>query len=203
VECAASSPSVVLVDAGGTNIGSVRYALQRLGVEAPLTSDPAAIRAAGKVILPGVGAAGPAMARLRALGLVEVLRGLTQPVLGVCLGMQLLCSRSEEGGVQCLDVIPAAVRRLEAAPGLRVPHMGWNRLHACADHPVLEGVAADAWAYFVHSYAVPVGDYTLASADHGMAFSAVVARGNFFGMQFHPERSSAAGARLLRNFLAL
>jgi glutamine amidotransferase len=202
-ECAASSPSVVLVDAGGTNIGSVRYALQRLGVEAPLTSDPAAIRAAGKVILPGVGAAGPAMARLRALGLVEVLRGLTQPVLGVCLGMQLLCSRSEEGEVQCLDVIPTAVRRLQAAPGLRVPHMGWNRLHACADHPVLEGVAADAWAYFVHSYAVPVGDYTLASADHGMAFSAVVARGNFFGMQFHPERSSAAGARLLRNFLAL
>lgn len=199
----AASPPVVLVDAGGTNIGSVRYALQRLGVEAPLTSDPATIRAAGKVILPGVGAAGPAMARLRALGLVDVLRGLTQPVLGVCLGMQLLCLRSEEGEVDCLDVIPVAVRRLRAAPGLRVPHMGWNRLHACASHPLLEGVPADAQAYFVHSYAVPPGDYTLASTHHGAVFSAVVARGNFFGMQFHPERSAAVGARLLRNFLDL
>ena len=196
-------PPVVLVDAGGTNIGSLRYALQRLGVEAPLTADPAAIRAAGKVILPGVGAAGPAMARLRALGLVELLRGLTQPVLGVCLGMQLLCARSEEGDVDCLGVLPACVRRLPSAPGLRVPHMGWNRLRACAAHPLLEGLADDAQAYFVHSYAVPMGDYTLAAARHGAAFSAVVARGNFYGMQFHPERSAAAGARLLRNFLAL
>lgn len=195
--------SVVLVDAGGTNIGSVRYALRRLGVEAPLTSDPATIRAAGKVILPGVGAAGPAMTRLRALGLVEVLRGLTRPVLGVCLGMQLLCAHSEEGGVDCLGVIPAVVRRLQPAPGVRVPHMGWSRLRARSDHPVLEGMAADAQAYFVHSYAVPEGDYTLASAEHGSAFSAVIARGNFFGMQFHPERSAAVGARLLRNFLAL
>lgn len=199
----ASSASVVLVDAGGTNIGSVRYALQRLGVDAPLTSDPVAIRAAGKVILPGVGAAGPAMARLRTLGLVEVLRGLTQPVLGVCLGMQLLCARSEEGEVDCLGLIPAVVRRLQPAPGVRVPHMGWNRLQTCSEHPLLYGIAADAQVYFVHSYAVPPGDYTLASAEHGAPFSAVVARGNFFGMQFHPERSSAVGARLLCNFLAL
>ncbi|HET6806326.1 MAG TPA: imidazole glycerol phosphate synthase subunit HisH [Frateuria sp.] len=194
---------VVLVDAGGTNIGSVRYALQRLGVEAPLTADPATIRAADKVILPGVGAAGPAMARLRALGLVDVLRGLTRPVLGVCLGMQLLCTSSEEGGVDCLGLVSAVVRRLSPAPGLRVPHMGWNRLHACGVHPLLDGLDRDAQAYFVHSYAVPLGDYTLASAEHGDAFSAVVARGNFFGMQFHPERSAAVGARLLRNFLDL
>ena len=196
--------SVVLVDAGGTNIGSVRYALQRLGVEAPLTADPEMIRRAGKVILPGVGAAGPAMARLRALGLVELLRGLTQPVLGVCLGMQLLCAHSEEGGVDCLGLIPATVRRLQPAPGLRVPHMGWNRLRTHRAHPLLDGLADDAQAYFVHSYAVPAGDdYTLATATHGAPFSAVVARGNFFGMQFHPERSAAVGARLLRNFLAL
>ena len=199
----AHGTSVVLVDAGGTNIGSVRYALQRLGVEAPLTADPEAIRAAGKVILPGVGAAGPAMARLRALGLVDVLRGLTRPVLGVCLGMQLLCAHSEEGDVGCLGVIPAVARRLRPMPGLRVPHMGWNRLQACGGHRVLDGVAAGEQAYFVHSYAVPVGDYTVATAEHGIAFSAVVARGNFFGMQFHPERSAAVGARLLRNFLAL
>jgi glutamine amidotransferase len=200
---ALGSPSIVLVDAGGTNIGSVRYALQRLGVEAPLTADPEAIRRAGKVILPGVGAAGPAMARLRALGLVELLRGLTQPVLGVCLGMQLLCTHSEEGEVDCLGLIPATVRRLQSAPGLRVPHMGWNRLRVRAAHPLLVGLADDAQAYFVHSYAVPAGDYTLATATHGAPLSAVVARGNFFGMQFHPERSAAVGARLLRNFLAL
>jgi glutamine amidotransferase len=195
--------SVVLVDAGGTNIGSVRYALQRLGVEAPLTADAERIRAAARVILPGVGAAGPAMARLRELGLVDVLRALTQPVLGVCLGMQLLCAHSEEGGVDCLGVIPAVVRRMTPAPGLRVPHMGWNRLRVLREHPLLDGIEPDAQAYFVHSYAVPTGDCTLAWAEHGQALSAVVARGNFFGMQFHPERSAAVGARLLHNFLAL
>jgi imidazole glycerol-phosphate synthase subunit HisH len=199
----ASAPSVVLVDAGGTNIGSVRYALQRLGVEAPLTADPATIRAAAKVILPGVGAAAPAMARLHALGLVPLLRGLTQPVLGVCLGMQLLCAHSEEGDVAGLGLIPACVRRLPSVPGVRVPHMGWNRLRALGPHALLDGLADDAQAYFVHSYAVPLGDWTLATAEHGQTFSAVVARGNFFGMQFHPERSAAVGARLLRNFLAL
>lgn len=194
---------VVLVDAGGTNIGSVRYALQRLGVAAPLTADPAVIRAADKVILPGVGAAGPAMARLRELGLVELLRGLTQPVLGVCLGMQLLCAHSEEGDVDCLGLVPATVRRMTPMPGLRVPHMGWNRLRAVRPHPLLEGVCEDAQAYFVHSYAVPAGDYTLALAEHGQPFSAMVACGNYFGMQFHPERSALVGARLLQNFLAL
>jgi len=195
--------SVVLVDAGGTNIGSVRYALQRLGVEAPLTADAAEIRQADKVILPGVGAAAPGMARLRELQLVEVIRSLTQPVLGVCLGMQLLCTHSEEGDTPCLDVIPAAVRRFEETPGLCVPHMGWNRLSPAERHPLLKNLDEGAWAYFVHSYAVPVGAYTLASSDYGGAFSAVIARGNFHGMQFHPERSSQVGASLLRNFLEL
>ena len=195
--------NVVLVDAGGTNIGSVRYALQRLGVDAALTSDAATIRAADKVILPGVGAAGPGMARLRELGLVDVLRSLEQPVLGVCLGMQLLCSHSEEGDTECLGLIPAPVRRFAEAPGLRVPHMGWNRLSMQRPHPLLAGVGNDDQAYFVHSYAVPVGDFTLASTDHAGEFSAIVARGNFHGMQFHPERSAAVGARLLKNFLSL
>ena len=193
--------SVVLVDAGGTNIGSVRYALQRLGVEAALTADAAAIRAADKVILPGVGAAGPGMARLRELGLVELLRSLTQPVLGVCLGMQLLCAHSEEGDTACLGLIPAPVRRFTGAPGLRVPHMGWNRVTAWREHPLLAGLGDDGQTYFVHSYAVPTGDWTLASSDYGEPFSAVIARDNFHGMQFHPERSAAVGARLLRNFL--
>jgi imidazole glycerol-phosphate synthase subunit HisH len=195
--------AVVLVDAGGTNIGSVRYALQRLGVEAALTSDPETIRGADKVILPGVGAAGPGMARLRELGLVELMRSLTRPVLGVCLGMQLLCAHSEEGDTECLGVIDAPVRRFREAPGLRVPHMGWNALEPVRAHPLLDGLVAGEQAYFVHSYAVPTGDYTLATADFGGPFSAVIASGNFHGMQFHPERSAAVGARLLRNFLSL
>ncbi|WP_049621432.1 imidazole glycerol phosphate synthase subunit HisH [Frateuria defendens] len=195
--------AVVLVDSGGTNIGSVRYALQRLGVDAALTSDAAAIRAADKVILPGVGAAGPGMARLRELELVEVIRALTQPVLGVCLGMQLLCAHSEEADTACLGLVPATVRRFTEAPGLRVPHMGWNRLQGRREHPLLAGLGEDDWAYFVHSYAVPVGDYTLATCDFGGPFSAVVAAGNFHGMQFHPERSASTGAKLLKNFLAL
>ncbi len=193
---------VVLLDAGGTNIGSVRYALQRLGAEAALTRDAARIRAASHVILPGVGAAAPGMQRLRDAGLVEVVRGLTQPVLGVCLGMQLLFERSEEGDGACLGLIPAPVRRFDAA-GLRVPHMGWNRLQVVRAHPLLDGLRGDAYAYFVHSYAAPIGPWTLASADYGGGFSAVVQRGNFFGMQFHPERSADIGARLLGNFLAL
>ena len=195
--------SVVLVDAGGTNIGSVRYALQRLGVDAALTADAATIRAADKVILPGVGAAGPGMARLRELGLVELLRSLKQPVLGVCLGMQLLCAHSEEGDTECLGLIPVPVRRFAEAPGLRVPHMGWNLLSAKQAHPLLAGLGDDEQAYFVHSYAVPVGDWTLATSDYGAAFSAVIARDNYYGMQFHPERSAAVGAKLLRNFLEL
>jgi imidazole glycerol-phosphate synthase subunit HisH len=195
--------SVVLVDAGGTNIGSVRYALQRLGVDASLTSDAAQIQAADKVILPGVGAAGPGMARLRELDLVDVIRALTQPVLGVCLGMQLLCTHSDEGNTDCLDVIPANVSRFQETPDRCVPHMGWNRLSPAAEHPLLKNLNEGDWAYFVHSYAVPMGDYTLASADYGGGFSAVIAKGNFHGMQFHPERSASVGAKLLKNFLEL
>jgi glutamine amidotransferase len=192
--------SVVLVDSGGANIGSLRYALQRLGVEAALTADAAAIRAADKVILPGVGAAAAAMARLRELGLVGVLRGLTQPVLGVCLGMQLLCLRSEEGDVEGLGLIDAEVRRIDTPVGLRVPHVGWNRVHVAAPHPWL--AHADEWAYFVHGYAVPVCAATLATCEYGNVFSAALGRDNFTGVQYHPERSAGLGTAVLRRFLA-
>jgi glutamine amidotransferase len=195
--------AIVLVDAGGTNIGSVRYALQRLGVDAELTADAATIRAADKVILPGVGAAGPGMARLHELGLVELMRSLTQPVLGVCLGMQLLCERSEEADVDCLGLIPARVLRFVETLGVRVPHMGWNQLKVRQEHPLLTGLGERDRAYFVHSYAVPVGDYSLATVDYSGEFSAVIAHDNFHGMQFHPERSADVGAKLLKNFLAL
>ena len=196
-------PKVVLIDAGGTNIGSVRYALERLGVDAPLSSDAAEIRAATHVILPGVGAAAPGMARLRETGLVDVVRSLTQPVLGVCLGMQLLFEHSEESDTPCLGLIPARLRLFAKDDGLRVPHMGWNALNPLRQHPLLDGINAGAFAYFVHSYAAPVGDWTLASCDYGGAFSAVVQHRNFHGAQFHPERSAAVGARLLQNFIAL
>jgi imidazole glycerol-phosphate synthase subunit HisH len=192
---------VVLVDSGGSNIGSVQYALQRLGVDAPLSADPEAIRAAERVILPGVGAAGPAMQRLQSLGLVDLLRGLTQPLLGVCVGMQILFERSEEGDVACLGLLPGTVRRLAPAPGVRVPHMGWNRLDTLRASPLLEGIAAGAWVYYVHSFAAPVTEDCVATSTHGDAFAAVVQRGNVGGAQFHPERSAEAGARLLENFI--
>jgi glutamine amidotransferase len=193
--------SVVLVDSGGANIGSVRYALQRLGVEAALTSDANAIRRADRVILPGVGAAAPAMARLREAGLVEVLRGLVQPVLGVCLGMQLLCRHSEEGDVDCLGLIDAPVQRIHGNDALRVPHMGWNEVTACRDHPLNGGDAGEGWAYFVHGYAVPVCAATLATCEYGRTFSAAVGQENFMGVQYHPERSAAMGMAVLGNFL--
>lgn len=193
--------NVVLVDSGGANIGSVRYALQRLGVEAPLTCDAETIRRADRVILPGVGAAAPAMARLREAGLVKVLRGLSQPVLGVCLGMQLLCMHSEEGDVDCLGLIDASVQRFQDNDGLRVPHMGWSEVKACAEHPLFAGDAREGWAYFVHGYRVPVCAAALATCDYGTAFSAAVGQGNFMGVQYHPERSAALGMAVLANFL--
>ena len=194
---------VVLVDGGGTNIGSVRYALQRLGLDAEMTADADRISAASHVILPGVGAAGPGMKKLREAGLTEVLRGLRQPLLGVCLGMQLLYERSEEGDTECLGLLPGAVAHFPVGDGLRIPHMGWNRLRVESDDPLLADLDDEAYAYFVHSYAAPVSAATIASTDYGAPFSAIVRQGNVCGMQFHPERSAAVGARLLQNFLEL
>ena len=192
---------VVLVDAGGSNIGSVRYALQRLGVDAELTGDAATIRAADRVILPGVGAAAVCMARLRELDLVDVLRALDKPLLGVCVGVQLLFAHSEEDDTPCLGLLPGRVRKLHAAPGIRVPHMGWNTLQRRRGGSLVEGIADGDHAYFVHSYAAAVDDDCLCSSEHGQRFAAVVQRGNVAGAQFHPERSGAVGARLLKNFI--
>ena len=194
--------NVVLVDAGGTNIGSVRYALQRLGVEADLSDDANTIRAASHVIMPGVGAAAPGMRRLHARGLVETVRSLSQPVLGICLGMQLLFERSEEADGACLGIIPGEVRKLTPQADMRVPHMGWNTVAVTRNSPLIPDDRGEH-AYFVHSYAAPVSEYTIAHTAYGEDFSAAVQRDNFFGVQFHPERSAAFGARVLENFLAL
>jgi len=193
---------VVLVDAGGANIGSVYYALERLGINARLSADAGVIAAADRVILPGVGAAPVGMQRLHALGLVEVVRNLTQPLLGICLGMQLLYDSSEEGEVECLGLLPGRVAIMQAQPGVRVPHMGWNTLELLRSDPLTAGMEHGAAAYFVHSYAAPVTADTVAACTHGEAFAAVVHRGHCHGAQFHPERSGPVGARLLENFLS-
>jgi len=191
---------VALVDAGGANIGSVRYALERLGVDAVLTADAAVIRAADRVILPGVSTAATVMGRLREQGLIEVLRQLEPPLLGVCVGMQLLFEHSDEDDIPCLGLLPGRVRRLPLAPGIRVPHMGWNTLVTQRESSLTAGLAG-GHAYFVHSYAAPVGVDCLMSSEHGQPFAAVVQRGRVAGAQFHPERSADIGARLIRNFI--
>lgn len=198
-----STADVVIIDSGGANLASLVFALERLEARAAVTSDPQTIRAARRVILPGVGSAQDAMRRLQASGIAEVLPQLQQPLLGICLGMQLLFNRSEEGEVDCLGIIPGAVRRLRPAAGHPVPHMGWNTLSRRRDDALLEHIEDHDYVYFVHSYAVSPSSATLATTDYGTEFSAVVRAGNFFGTQFHPERSAGAGARLLANFLRL
>jgi imidazole glycerol-phosphate synthase subunit HisH len=199
-----------IVAAGGANYGSLREACRRVGVDAEVGDEPARIRNATHVILPGVGAAAQAMAALRTRGLDRVLQSLDQPLLGICLGMQLLFDVSEESAKSlpeqretvCLGILPGTVRRLPPAPSW--PHMGWNRIVSdVTSHPLLSGLAANDWYYFVHGYAAPADESAIAHCDHGMPFSAVVARDNVYGTQFHPEKSAAAGRRLLANFFAM
>lgn len=192
---------VAIIDSGGANIASLLYAFQRLGMAAELTTDASAIRSADRVVLPGVGAAADAMERLREARLVDVIRGLEQPVLGICLGMQLLCDASEEEDVECLGIISGVARKLPFVPGNPVPNMGWCETHQVATHALLDGIGDGAYFYFLHSYAVPRSTDTLAVATHAREFSAVIGRSNFVGAQFHPERSSRAGGRLLQNFV--
>ena len=192
-----------MVDAGGANLGSVRWALRRLGVDPALTRNAQAIRDADRVILPGVSTAAAVMGRLRELELVETLRTLRKPLLGVCVGMQVLFEHSEEDDTPCLGLLPGEVRRLPAGAGIRVPHMSWNRLRVRRADRLLAGFEDGDHAYFVHSYAAPVGDDCIAATTHGDAFASVVRRGNVVGAQFHPERSAATGAAILRNFLSM
>jgi len=192
---------VALIDAGGANLGSVRYALERLGAQVTLVRDAAGLQGATRVILPGVGAARPAMQRLHAQGLVEPLRRLQVPLMGICLGMQLLFEHSEEAGVETLGLVPGTVRKLVPATGIRVPHMGWNRLLPLKPSVLMRDIPERASAYFVHSYAAPINAHTVAACDHGGLFTAMVEQGRWFGAQFHPERSGDTGALMLRNFL--
>ncbi len=195
--------NVVIVANGGANIASLQFALERLNVPSFVSAEHDKICAATHIILPGVGAASDAMARLRRDGLDELLPTLRQPVFGICLGMQLLFEASDEGATQCLGIIPGRAARFAEAPGLPVPHIGWNTMRIERESALLAGVQPEDYAYFVHSYALPVSSATVASTCYGAAFTACVEWRNFFGAQFHPERSAAVGARILRNFLAI
>ena len=202
---------IVIVNTGCANISSVRFALERLGVEVDVSDDVDVIKSADKVFLPGVGTAVAAMASIKQKALVETLQSLTQPVLGVCLGMQLMVETSAEGGFQgtanidCLNLMPGHVARMEAK-GVRLPHMGWNTVSHNSSHnneSLFKGIPQDTYFYFVHSFAVPEYEHTLASCTYGNTFSAAINKDNFYGVQFHPERSGEAGAQLLTNFVNL
>ncbi|MFM1887436.1 MAG: imidazole glycerol phosphate synthase [Pseudomonadota bacterium] len=195
---------VAIIDSGGANLASLVYALQRMGASAVVTADAQLIRAAPRVLLPGVGSAGNAMQRLRAAGLHEVIPQLTQPLLGICLGMQLLFEASAEGDggpTACLGILPGRVERLRASPQHPVPHMGWNTTQPVEADPLFAGLSASDYFYFVHSYRAPLGAFTLARSEYSETFSSAVRHRNFRGVQFHPERSAGPGARLLANFL--
>lgn len=194
---------VVIIDTGCANLSSVRYAIERLGYQVEVSKDPQVVLAADKLFLPGVGTAREAMKNLKERNLIELVNRLHQPVLGICLGMQMLVNRSEEGEVDCLGKIDADCTRMVGGDGIRLPHMGWNQITPMPGHPLFRDIPEGSFFYFVHSYAVPVGEYTLASCQYGQAFSAAIGQENFFGVQFHPERSGAAGAQLLKNFLEL
>ncbi|HEV7607447.1 MAG TPA: imidazole glycerol phosphate synthase subunit HisH [Steroidobacteraceae bacterium] len=191
----------MIIDSGGANIASLRAALSRLGSESIVTTDHGVIQRATRVFLPGVGSAHDAMSRLRITGLDKLIPTLKQPLLGICLGMQILFERSEEGPANTLGVIPGSVDRLRFAPGLPVPHMGWNQLVQITPDPLLDGVSSLDYLYFVHGYAVPAGPFAVATTEYGSNFTSVARRDNFCGTQFHPERSGVVGARILANFL--
>ncbi|WP_421293005.1 imidazole glycerol phosphate synthase subunit HisH [Aeromonas taiwanensis] len=205
---ALSNQKLVIIDTGCANLASVRMAFERLGAVPQVSREAADIEAADKLILPGVGTAVAAMKNLNERGLVPLIRAARQPLLGFCLGMQMLAEASEEsmndegGLIDCLGIVPGKIRLMEVG-NLRLPHMGWNQIEHDETHPLLKGIPSGSYFYFVHSYALEVTGATLATCDYGQPFTAIVGRDNFFGAQFHPERSGPAGARLLQNFLEL
>lgn len=194
---------VAIIDGGGANITSLKNALARLGATGVLTRDPDYIADAKRAILPGVGRAMPAMQRLAEFGLADVILGRSNPTLGICLGMHLLAAGSAEDNATCLGVFPETAAKLSASAENPVPNMGWCQTTGCKDSPLFADIPGSAWFYYVHSYALPPGPSCIATASHTGAFAAAAARDNFYAVQFHPERSATAGAKLLANFLAL
>ncbi len=192
---------VTIIDTGCANLSSVRFALNRLGASVTVSRDPALIKSSDRVILPGVGSAPAGMKALRETGVIETLNELTQPVLGICLGMQLLGDFSAEGNTPLTRLLPFNCQKL-SVDGRPLPHMGWNTITP-SEHPLFNGITQDSYLYFVHSYAAAESELTLASCEYGQRFSAAVGQGNLMGVQFHPERSGTTGARILKNFMEL
>ena len=191
---------LVIIKYNAGNIQSVLYALERIGQEAVVTDDAAQIVAADKVIFPGVGEASTAMNYLRERGLDSLIRSLRQPVLGICLGMQLMCSYSEENDTSCLGIFEERVQKFSAAGGLKVPQIGWNNIYDLRT-PLFDGVPDKSYCYFVHGYYAALGAHTIGKTEYGLAYSSALHRENFYGVQFHPEKSAQAGERILRNFI--
>ena len=193
---------VIIIDSGGANLASLVHAFERLGARAWVSANPSTIASAPRVILPGVGAAGMTMQRLRDLGLLNTIRSLQCPLLGICLGMQLLFDRSDENDTETLGLLRGRARRFDSVIDRPVPHMGWNTLRVTQQHPLLEDLGTDRWVYFVHSYHLPADTPdVIATSEYGQSFAAIVNRGPLYGVQFHPERSATTGALVLRNFL--
>lgn len=195
---------IAIIDYDTGNLRSVCNALDRIGAEYVLTDDPAVIAQADRVLLPGVGEASSAMQKLQERGLCEVIKALEVPVLGICIGMQLMCRHSEEGNVDCLGIFDAQVQKFEADPsqGVKVPHMGWNSITDLRTG-LFEGLSEGEFVYFVHSFAADVCEDTIAVSENGRRFSAALRKGNFYGVQFHPEKSGDVGERILKNFMNL
>ncbi|AKJ42522.1 imidazole glycerol phosphate synthase subunit HisH [Pragia fontium] len=193
---------VVILDTGCANLASVSYAIKRLGYDPVISRDADVVLRSDKLFLPGVGSAPAAMKMLQQRELIDLIKACTQPVLGICLGMQLMAKSSEEGHINTLGIIDAPIKQMKDH-GLPLPHMGWNRVNPLAGHHLFRGIEDGAYFYFVHGYAMPVCSATIAHSTYGEPFSAAVQQDNFFGVQFHPERSGQAGAQLLKNFLEM
>lgn len=196
------SKEVAIVKYNAGNVASVMFALDRIGVKHYLTDSHADLKNAEKIIFPGVGEASTAMNHLKEKGLDTLIPTLEQPVLATCIGMQLLCNHSEENDVDCLGIIDAPVVRFQSSTE-KIPHVGWNNIQSLVPHPILEGINENDFVYFVHSYCVPVGDYTLATCNYTRDFSAIIQKNNFFAAQFHAEISGKIGQKLLENFINL
>lgn len=192
--------SVTIIDTGCANLSSVKFAFDRLGIQAEISRDLNKIKSADKLLLPGVGTAQAAMQILHDRNLIETIQNATQPVLGICLGMQLMTEFSAEGNVPTLNLMQGKTELIPNT-GLPLPHMGWNKVRYQADHPLFKDIEQESHFYFVHSYAVLPNSTTIATSDYGVPFSAAIQHGNFYGVQFHPERSGKSGAQLLKNFV--
>ncbi|GGX03822.1 imidazole glycerol phosphate synthase subunit HisH [Aquimarina muelleri] len=192
--------TIVIINYGAGNIQSIKFAIQRLGYEAILSNDPEVIKAADKVIFPGVGEASSAMQKLKDSGLDLLIPELKQPVLGICLGMQLMCNHTQEGDTKGLEIFDVDVVRFNK--DVKVPQIGWNQIEAL-DSPLFNGIDESEYIYLVHSYYAPLTEHTVAQTNYGVTYSTALQKNNFYGTQFHPEKSSVTGEKILENFLKL